>query len=322
MLAVISDIHGNLEALTAVFAEIDRRGIQDVLCLGDVIGYGPNPVECLDLIRRRCRATILGNHDFAVLFEPYNFNTGAESASYWTRRQLEAEDDPALKLARWQFLAGLPVRREFQQEGRRFQAVHASPRRPINEYVFPDDIYTNPGKFAALFERLGVTPNTPPSATPNRAETPVPVMENGRPAEAEKASNVPLGSPPPPASSREAVTAAAPALPYGSAAQVCFIGHTHVPGVFTEQPDFYSPSEVDDVFEFEPGEKAIVNVGSVGQPRDRDPRSSFGILSTPPGKQPRVEFVRVEYDIKKTKAKVDAIGELDEFLGQRLLEGR
>jgi diadenosine tetraphosphatase ApaH/serine/threonine PP2A family protein phosphatase len=275
MLAVISDIHGNLEALTAVFAEIDRRGIQDVLCLGDVVGYGPDPVACLDMVRRRCRATILGNHDFAVLFEPYNFNTGAESAAYWTRRQLQNDDNPEERRERWKYLASLPVRREFQQEGRRYQAVHASPRRPINEYVFPDDIYTNPGKFNALFEKLGTSLPTP----------------NGSP-------------------SAEA------------GAMVCFIGHTHVPGVFTQQPDFYSPPEVNNKFTFVDDEKALVNVGSVGQPRDRDPRSSFAILSTPPGGSPVVEFVRVEYDAKITKRKVEATGELDDFLGQRLLEGR
>jgi diadenosine tetraphosphatase ApaH/serine/threonine PP2A family protein phosphatase len=276
MLAVISDIHGNLEALTAVFAEIDRRGIQDVLCLGDVVGYGPDPVACLDMVRRRCRATILGNHDFAVLFEPYNFNTGAESAAYWTRRQLQNDDNPEERRERWKYLASLPVRREFQQEGRRYQAVHASPRKPINEYVFPDDIYTNPGKFAALFEKLGTTLPTASNQTPD--------ADNG--------------------------------------AMVCFIGHTHVPGVFTQQPDFYSPPEVNNKFTFADDEKALVNVGSVGQPRDRDPRSSFAILSTPPGGSPVVEFVRVEYDAKVTKQKVEATGELDDFLGQRLLEGR
>ena len=82
MFAIVSDIHGNIEALTAVFAEIDRRGVQHVVCLGDIIGYGPNPMECLDLVAQRCRATIMGNHDFAVLYEPYNFNSGAETACF------------------------------------------------------------------------------------------------------------------------------------------------------------------------------------------------------------------------------------------------
>ena len=283
MLAIISDIHGNLEALTAVFDEIDRRGIADVLCLGDVLGYGPDPIACLDLVRQRCRATIMGNHDFAVFYEPYNFNTGAESAAYWTRKQLDAEPDAAAKAARWQYLASLPVRREFSQEGRRYQCCHASPRRPINEYVFPDDIYTNPSKFTSLFDRLGVQPNAAPATGPRDQP---------------------------------------PTLPYGTAARVCFIGHTHVPGVFLPGPDFYSPDELDGTFAVDPDSKAIVNVGSVGQPRDRDPRSSFAVLSTAADGQASIEFVRLEYDLEKTKAKVEAIEDLDDFLGARLLEGR
>lgn len=293
MLAIISDIHGNLEALTAVFAEIDRRGIVDVLCLGDVLGYGPNPLECLDLVRQRCRVTIMGNHDFAVLYEPYNFNTGAEAAAFWTRSQLDGEPDPQKKAERWQYLAGLPVRKEFSQENRRYQAVHASPRRPINEYVFPDDIYTNPSKFGVLFERLGVS---------QQQQQQLMISSDGFNG----------------ATSKEIPTA----VPAGSTARVCFIGHTHVPGVFLPGPDFYSPDEIDYRFTLTGEGKAMVNVGSVGQPRDRDPRSSFAILSTPPGGDAIIEFVRLEYDMQATKRKVEEIEALDDFLGARLLEGR
>src|SRR5205823_8137678 len=84
MFAIVSDIHANLEAFSAVLTEIDRRGIKDILCLGDVVGYGPNPMECLDLVRQRCKISLMGNHDFAVFYEPFNFNSGAESACYWT----------------------------------------------------------------------------------------------------------------------------------------------------------------------------------------------------------------------------------------------
>ena len=90
MFAIVSDIHGNLEAFSTVLQEIDRRGIQNIVCLGDIVGYGPNPMECVDLVIQRCRATIMGNHDFAVFYEPYNFNAGAEQACYWTRRYSEA----------------------------------------------------------------------------------------------------------------------------------------------------------------------------------------------------------------------------------------
>lgn len=249
MLAILSDIHSNLEALTAVLAELDRREVTEILCLGDVIGYGPNPIECLDLIRRRSAATLMGNHDFAVLYEPYNFNSGAESASYWTRRQFELDPDPVRRAERWKFLGQLPVRHKTDQ----FLAVHASPRRPINEYIFPDDIYTNPGKFVSIFERFE---------------------------------------------------------------KLCFVGHTHVPGVFLEGPDFFSPDELNNKYELS-DEKAVINVGSVGQPRDRDLRSSFVLLS-----ETHVEFVRVMYDVDTTVKKVEAVPELDNFLGARLLDGR
>jgi diadenosine tetraphosphatase ApaH/serine/threonine PP2A family protein phosphatase len=249
MFAIVSDIHGNLEALQEVFNEIDRRGIEHVICLGDVVGYGPNPMECLDLVRQRCRATLLGNHDFAVLYEPFNFNSGAEAACFWTRRVFEKDGDAERRAARWKFLGNLPVRIRTSE----FVAVHASPRRPVNEYIFPDDIYTAPAKFVSIFERFE---------------------------------------------------------------KLCFVGHTHVPGIFLEGPDFYSPDELDYRFELS-DEKAVINVGSVGQPRDRDPRSSFVIVT-----DKAVEFIRLPYDVDETVRKVLAIPELDNFLGTRLLDGR
>jgi diadenosine tetraphosphatase ApaH/serine/threonine PP2A family protein phosphatase len=249
MFAIVSDIHGNLEAFTTVLEEIDRRGIQNIVCLGDIIGYGPNPMECIDLVIERCRATIMGNHDFAVFYEPYNFNAGAEQACFWTRKVFENDTDSPRRARRWKFLGNLPVRLRTAE----FVAVHASPRRPINEYIFPDDIYTNPGKFVSIFERFE---------------------------------------------------------------RLCFVGHTHVPGVFLEGPDFYSPDELDYKFELT-DEKAIINVGSVGQPRDRDPRSSFVVVT-----ESYVEFVRLPYDVETTVKKVEAIPDLDNFLGTRLLDGR
>ncbi len=249
MLAIISDIHANLEAMQAVLEEIERRGVKDIICLGDVVGYGPNPMECFDLVRERCKTSLMGNHDFAVFYEPFNFNAGAEQACFWTRSCFENDPDAERRAARWKFVGNLPVRVRTSQ----FLGVHASPRRPINEYIFPDDIYTNPGKFVSIFERFE---------------------------------------------------------------KICFVGHTHVPGVFLEGPDFYSPDELDQKFELA-DEKAVINVGSVGQPRDRDPRSSFVILN-----DNTVEFVRIAYDVETTVKKVLAIEELDNFLGTRLRDGR
>jgi predicted phosphodiesterase len=250
MIAVISDIHANLEALEAALAEIERRKVDEILCLGDVIGYGPNPIECLDLVMKRCSVTLMGNHDFAVFYEPYNFNVGAEQACFWTREQFETDTDAERRAARWRFLGGLNV---CEKRPGVLMGVHASPRRPINEYIFPDDIYTNPNKFGPIFDRVE---------------------------------------------------------------RICFVGHTHVPGVFLEGPDFYSPDELDNRFEVGK-ERAVVNVGSIGQPRDRDPRSSFVLFDGS-----SVEFVRVAYDVDRTAKKVEAIGELDNFLGARLRDGR
>ena len=275
MFAVISDIHSNLEALTAVLADIEQRGATQIVCLGDVIGYGPNPRECLDLIREKCRVCIAGNHDHAVLYEPTNFNTAAERAAYWTRQVLESEPDVKKRNARWEFLGGLPVRAAEYD----LLYVHASPRRPVNEYLFPEDVFTNPQKVIANFERLD--------------------------------------------------------------ARLCFIGHTHQPGVFLDDPYFDPPHELPDSPYFVlDDERAIVNVGSVGQPRDRDPRASYVLVHPLENGVPdtsrsaslvkqamragvdQVEFVRVEYDIEATVKKILAEPALDDMLGNRLYEGR
>ena len=76
--ALISDIHSNLPALETVLADIDRRGVDRIVCLGDIVGYGPDPIECVDLVAARCEWSLMGNHDFGVLYEPTNFNSAAE----------------------------------------------------------------------------------------------------------------------------------------------------------------------------------------------------------------------------------------------------
>ncbi|HTV48690.1 MAG TPA: metallophosphoesterase family protein [Phycisphaerae bacterium] len=247
-LAIISDIHGNYEALSEVMNEIRKRNIKNICCLGDVIGYGPNPRECLDTVIENCQFTIMGNHDFAIFFEPFNFNTAAENAAYWTRNQFETDPDRARRNRRWRYLGNMQTR----AVNKRFLAVHGSPRRPINEYIFPDDIYSATQKISMIFDRI---------------------------------------------------------------THLCFVGHTHVPGVFVVQPDFYSPDDLKYRYDITE-EKAIINVGSVGQPRDHDPRASFAILHSD-----HVEFVRIAYDVNTTVEKVRSIDALDNFLGQRLLEG-
>ena len=271
--AIISDIHSNLEALQAVLADIEERGIKEIVCLGDVVGYGANPKDCLDLGRERCRVTLMGNHDHALLFEPTNFNLPAERACFWTRQVLEDERDRELRNLRWKFLGELPVR---VKEGD-VVFFHASPRRPMNEYIFPEDVFTNPQKVMANFDRLD--------------------------------------------------------------ARMCFVGHTHQPGVFVDDPYFDPPNELPDspFYEVEE-ERAIVNVGSVGQPRDRDQRASYVVVFRSPDalqvgtesmvatalscSVEQIEFVRIEYDIDRAVKKILAEPALDDLLGTRLYEGR
>jgi len=255
--AVISDIHGNAEALKQVLADIDARGIDRIISLGDIIGYGPDPLECVDIVRRRCAWSLMGNHDFGVLYEPTNFNPSAESAAFWTRDQFDAETDEKLRAERYEFLGHLRVRVvESAPDGDTpILAVHGSPRRPINEYIFEEDARNAPDKMESLFERVD---------------------------------------------------------------RIALVGHTHVPGVFTDEPDFYPPSELgDSTYKFLEDEKAIINVGSVGQPRDMDARASYAILHAD-----RLEFVRVEYDIARTADRIKAIPQLTDWLGERLYEGR
>ena len=135
--AIISDIHGNLEALTAVLEKIEELNVDSITCLGDIIGYGPNPVECLDTISERCDLVILGNHDQAAIFDPEGFNPVAMKAIFWTREQLEKDTDVERADKRWDYLGGLPRRHD---EGE-FLFVHGSPRDPTNEYVFEEHIY-------------------------------------------------------------------------------------------------------------------------------------------------------------------------------------
>lgn len=255
-MAIISDVHANAEALRTVLADIKSRPIDRIICLGDIIGYGPDPVECVDLVRQHCDWSLMGNHDFSVLYEPTNFNPAAEQAAYWTRSQFDAEPDADHRRARYEFLGQLRVRVVEKVPGTELPllAVHGSPRRPINEYIFPDDCMTAPDKVSTIFERVG---------------------------------------------------------------KICVVGHTHVPGVFTDEPDFYPPQELTDSTYRFTSEKAIINVGSVGQPRDFDPRACYTIMHTD-----RLEFVRVEYNVKATADRIKAVPELSAWLGDRLFEGR
>lgn len=106
--AIVSDIHSNIEALTAVLKDIEEHKADEIVCLGDVIGYGPTPLDCVDIARTTFKFTILGNHEEAVLYGAVGFNPKAKAAIDWTREQfhLETEDEEA-RNARWQFLGDM-----------------------------------------------------------------------------------------------------------------------------------------------------------------------------------------------------------------------
>ncbi len=279
MKAVLSDIHGNLEALEAVFADIRKRGIEEVVFLGDTIGYGPNPLECMTKTVAEADTLIRGNHEEAVFEgDTLGFNPFARRAVEWTRDQLLGDSAPE----------GAPEKcREMYEkfqldaniEGIRY--VHGSPKGPTKEYITPRDA-RRPVKMSAVFDAM---------------ET------------------------------------------------VCFIGHTHVPGVFSEiTPDAVrsaaggvahkhpppartvspgprrfthaSPAELFGVYMLG-DEKALINVGSVGQPRDGDPRACYATFDVD-----TVVFHRVEYDVDTVVAKIRSAPLLDNSLGERLRLGR
>jgi predicted phosphodiesterase len=253
MIAILSDIHGNLEALEAVLADIDQHKVESVYCLGDVIGYGPNPLECIDLTMRFCM-TVLGNHDHAALFDPMGFSATAERAIFWTRDQLEEPiGSREWREKRWEFLAERP----YTHRDVHGLFVHGSVRNPLSEYVFPEDVY-NQRKMERIF----------------------PLVERH-----------------------------------------CFQGHTHIPGIYVEQFGderyrFISPEEVGNVYMLDE-HKTLINVGSVGQPRDGNWRASYVLLDGN-----RVMFRRVEYAVDQTVSKIHAIPELDRMLGDRLWTGQ
>ena len=233
-IAVISDIHGNLEALSTALGYIDEHGIKDIYCLGDVVGYGPNPNECIEIVRQRCNVVLMGNHDYAAigLARIEYFNQFAKMATYWTMERLTK--------ANQEFLKQLPF--IYQTDNMIF--VHAAPSNPSHWYYIL-------------------------SVEDARME-----MESFK-------------------------------------QNVCFVGHSHVPVIYTEDKAIKSDIKI------EHNQKYIVNVGSIGQPRDGDPRLSFVIYEPNDG---ALKYIRLNYNVEKTYQKIIKSG-LPTFLAERLLKG-
>lgn len=238
--AIISDLHANLEAVQAVLTKIDALGVDQVVCLGDVVGYNANPNECVEIIREREIPTVCGNHDAVAcgLEEPWGFNPIALSAALWTRDHLEPENQ--------QWLRQLPVNRSFDH----FLASHGTPM-DRDPYLFTwEDALPYFDYVAQLNHRL------------------------------------------------------------------CFFGHTHCPAIFSGDGMYALDSE--SKFLLNDDKIFFINPGSVGQPRDGDPRASFGLLDT---EQKVYELVRVEYPVEKAAERIMA-SKLPNFLAQRLFLGR
>ena len=247
--AVLSDIHANLEALDAVLADVDRQGIEEIVCLGDIVGYGPDPVACVDRLVDRVRVGVRGNHEEAVLQGPWGFHRSAKLAIEWTTRRLRPSLFRPGSRRRWRFLRGLP------QSARHgdLLLVHGSPRDPISEYVLPQNVsWPRPGFFEEIFESID---------------------------------------------------------------GVCLVGHTHIAGIFTEGPRYTPQAEIQGSFRKGP-EKMLINVGSVGQPRDGDTRACY---LTCDGEE--FEYHRVEYDIETTQEKIRRVAALDDRFAERLGKG-
>ena len=235
---IIGDVHANLEALEAVFSALDAEGVDDVVCVGDVVGYGADPLACIERVRERCRVVVAGNHDQAAVGKMAldYFNPPARAAIVWTSEQLSDDE-------RW-WLSNLPL----VHRGETFWLVHSS--------------FDQPETFPYIFK--------PEDAGPSFDK-------------------------------QDAVLA--------------FFGHTHWPTTFIDgDPIQYS---LQSVMPVTPPTKLLVNAGSVGQPRDSDPLSSFAIYSDEPK---RVQFFRTEYDVEKAGRKIVDAG-LPASLALRLAVG-
>lgn len=235
--AIISDIHSNLEALNSAMDYIEQDNIDDIICLGDVVGYGPRPNECVEIIRQNCKICLMGNHDHAVigLTDINYFNQYARDSVLWTQKQLSPENK--------NFLKDLPFRYEMDE----VLFVHSTPINPEEwNYIFSD--------YDARQNLTQISQN------------------------------------------------------------VVFIGHSHIPVIFPLD----HPSFLKEQFQLDSeDERYIINVGSVGQPRNNDPRACFVIFDD---KEKSIQYVRLEYDVKKTFQDIIE-KKLSPFLATRLLHG-
>jgi len=243
-LGIISDIHSNIEALTTVLRWMDTQQIDEVICLGDIVGYGPDPNPCCKLIRENCSVSLMGNHDAAVIgvMDIEYYYDAAREAIYWTRQQLSDVN--------FQWLYSLPYTHIRENAG----FYHAAPHKPYNwHYV------------------VHVT-------------------------EAMKHNEAPL---------------------YDRLKTWSFLGHSHLTKQFAINGK-RAKDVTDRALQAKPDRKYLINVGSVGQPRDRDPRLCFGVYDS---ESETFEHIRLEYDIASTAQKIVSAGLAEKF-ARRLFVGQ
>lgn len=239
-IAIIGDIHANLEAINAVIDDARSRSVTDFVCLGDVVGYNASPSECIAIVKSLECVTVRGNHDHYCSYDENldDFQPLAASVVAWTRRQLSDEDVTWLK--------NLPYKKTLWG----FTLVHST--------------LDMPERWGYVFDTLAAEANFNCQLTP-----------------------------------------------------LCFHGHTHVPMIYETEGELVK--HIDPcTLSLAVGHKYFINVGSVGQPRDGDPRGSYAIYDT---KARTVEFIRVPYDVQTAMEKNIQAG-LPERLANRLAQGR
>lgn len=242
-IALISDIHANIEALEAVLADIKKKKVDEILCLGDIVGYGANPNECIELVKKSCSLTLLGNHDAAAvgMLSTQHFNIHAKIAIEWTTENLIGPFRDYLK--------SLPLK----QNKFSHTLVHATPYEPNMWYYI-----TSLEEAAFNFQFFDT--------------------------------------------------------------DFCFVGHTHIPIIIVleqEKEVYVHQGETLDWGGLA-NVRFLINVGSVGQPRDRNPMSCYGIIDAD---SKEFTYQRVRYDVQRAQAKMRKI-KMPEFLISRLEEGR
>lgn len=239
--ALISDVHSNLEALNKVLRDIERQGVEKIHFLGDVVGYGCNPNECVKLVNKHCDIKLLGNHDYAVmgLESLANFNQMAQASIEWTQTVLSRKAT--------EFLADFEMEASYLD----YHLVHSAPGIPEEwHYIL------SPDQAAIHFDSFNES--------------------------------------------------------------VCFIGHSHSPAVFARDIKERITTQTKTALKLSPDNKYLINIGSVGQPRDNDPRACYVILDTD---RRSIRYRRVEYDIEKTQSKMRK-AMLPDFLVERIAVGR